>query len=106
VLALNGRFGTRGQRVVGLSSYDPDDAAEETKATLEAAREEKMDYPTFLDKDGEYAKANGLGDIPAFVLLGPDGRVLHRHRGKLTEGTPAFTEMERAIEQALSSVRR
>lgn len=101
VLALHGRFGARGLRVIGISSFDPDDAEAERKAAEEAVREEKMDYATYLDTNGTWSKTAGLVDIPAFALLGPDGRVLFRHRGKLTLGAEAYAEMERAIERAL-----
>ncbi|MDI1444366.1 hypothetical protein [Polyangium sp. 6x1] len=103
VLALHGRFGARGLRVIGVASFDPDDAEAERKAAEEAAREEKMDAPTYLDARGEWSKTAGVVDIPAFLVLGPDGRVLHRRRGKLTQGTEEFAEMERAIERALSA---
>lgn len=106
VLALHGRFGARGLRVIGVSSFDPDDAVAERKAAEDAAREEKMDYPTYLDTRGEWSKTAGVVDIPAFLVLGPDGRVLHRRRGKLTLDSEAFTEMERAIERALPAAPR
>jgi hypothetical protein len=103
LLALQGRFGARGLRVIGVANMDPDDVAAERDAAEQAAREEKMDWPTYLDARGEWAKAAGMVDIPAFLVLGPDGRVLRRHRGKLALVTEAYVEMERAIERALST---
>lgn len=101
VSALARRFGARGLRVIGISNFDPDDADAERKAIGEAAREEKMDWPTYLDSRGEWGKTAGLVDIPSFIVLGPDGRVAHRHRGKLSEGSDPFKALESAIEKAL-----
>jgi len=103
VLALDGRFGARGLRVVGVSSLDPDDAKEERSGTAEAAREEKMTWPTYLDTNGSWSKAQNAIDIPTFLVLGKDGRVVFRHHGKLTTESPAYAAMERAIEQAIAS---
>jgi AhpC/TSA family len=101
VLALHGRFQARGLRVSGVSEFDPTDAENERKSVAEAAREEKMDYPTFLDANNTWSKKNGVAEIPAFLVLNRDGKVVFRHRGKLTADTPAFAEMTKAIETAL-----
>jgi hypothetical protein len=106
VLALEGRYGTRGLRVVGVSSFDPDEADTERRETEEAAREEKMDYPTYLDTRSAWMDKARVADIPAFVLIGPDGRVLHRQHGKLVAGSPAFVELDRAVTQALAKAGR
>jgi len=105
VLALEGRFGARGLRVIGVSATDPDLAADEKKSTLEAAREEKMTYPTYLDENGAWSKTAEVTAIPAFLVVSPAGKILFRHRGKLTEGSPAYTEMAKTIEGALSTAR-
>jgi len=102
VLALEGRLRARGLRVVGVTVLDPEDEPDEKKAAEEAAREEKMDYPTYLDAGGKWSVQHGLVDIPAFVVIDADGRVAHRYRGKLVEGTPAFAELERALDKALA----
>lgn len=101
VIALHGRFEARGLRVVGVSSFDPDDAESERQSAIEAAREEKMVYPTYLDENGVWSKKNGTVDIPAFLVLGRDGRVVFRHKGKLVIDSPAYNEMAKAIESSL-----
>lgn len=101
MLALEGRLRARGLRVIGVTVVDPDEP-DEKKAAEEAAREEKMDYPTYLDAGGKWSTQHGVIDIPAFVVIDADGRAVHRHRGKLVEGTPAFAELERALDKALA----
>ena len=101
VLALHGRFQARGLRVSGVSEFDPTDADSERKSVIDAAHEEKMDYPTFLDDNGVWAKKHGAAEIPAFLVLGHDGKIVFRHRGKLLVDSPVYAEMAKAIEAAL-----
>jgi hypothetical protein len=99
VLSLAGRFGARGLRVVSVTK----DGAEEDdrKHVAETAREEKMTYPCFLDVDGSWSQTAEVGGIPAFLIVGKDGRLAYRHSGKLTESSEAFEKMRAAIEMAL-----
>jgi hypothetical protein len=101
VLALHGRFQARGLRVSGVSEFDSADAESERKSVADAAREEKMDYPTFLDDANVWSKKHGVAEIPAFLVLGRDGKVVYRHRGKLVVDSPAYLDMAKAIETAL-----
>ncbi len=101
VLALHGRFQARGLRVSGVSDFDPTDAETERKSVMDAAREEKMDYPTFLDENSLWSKKNAVSEIPAFLVIGRDGKVVYRHKGKLVVDSPAYLEMAKAIESAL-----
>lgn len=101
VLALHGRFQARGLRVSGVSEFDPSDAESERKSVAEAAREEKMVYPTFLDGNNAWAKKHGLAEIPAFLVLNREGKEVFRHKGKLVVNSPAYAEMTKAIEAAL-----
>jgi hypothetical protein len=101
VLALHGRFEARGLRVAGISNFDPTDAESERQGAIEASREEKMNYPTYLDENNAWSKKHAVTDIPAFLVLGRDGRVIFRHRGKLVVDSPAYVEMAKAIEKAL-----
>jgi len=101
VLALHGRFQARGLRVSGVSEFDPADAESERKSVTEAALEEKMVYPTYLDANNTWTKNNGMAEIPAFLVLNRDGKVVFRHKGKLVVDSPAYAEMTKAIESAL-----
>ncbi len=101
VLALHGRFQARGLRVSGVTDFDPADAESERKSVIDAAREEKMDYPTFLDDNTVWSKKHGVAEIPAFLVLGHDGKIVFRHRGKLLVDSPVYVEMAKAIEAAL-----
>ena len=101
VLALYGRFKARGLRVTGVSGFDAEDMQAERQSALDAAREEKMDYPTYLDENSVWSKKNGVSEIPAFMVLGRDGIVIFRHRGKLVVDSAEYHEMAKAIETAL-----
>lgn len=101
VVALHGRFKARGLRALGVVNFDPADAESERQSAIEAAQEEKMDYPTYLDENGAWSKKHGVADIPAFLVINRDGRVVFRHRGKLVIDSPAYVEMTKAIETAL-----
>lgn len=103
VLSLAGRYQARGLRVIGVSSLDPDDAEAERKGAEEAAKEEKMTWPSYLDTNSAWAKPLGLSEIPAFLVVGKDGRILFRHQGKLMKESPAFAAMERALDEALGA---
>ena len=80
VLALHGRFQARGLRVSGITEFDPTDADSERKSVIDAAAEEKMDYPTFLDDNGVWSKKHGVADLPAFLVLGHDGKIVFLER--------------------------
>lgn len=101
VLALHGRFQARGLRVSGVTEFDSTDAESERKNAADAAREEKMDYPTYLDDANVWSKKHGVAEIPAFLVLGRDGKVVFRHQGKLVVDSSAYVDMAKAIENAL-----
>lgn len=103
VLALHERFQARGLRVSGVTDFDPTDAESERKSATEAAHEEKMVYPTYLDDNNAWSKKNDVVQIPAFVVIGRDGKVVFRHKGKLVVDSPVFAEMAKAIDGALGS---
>jgi hypothetical protein len=96
VKALEGRYRTRGLRVVSVTRED------DRSEVAEAARQHEMDYPAFLDVDSSWSGATGLRLIPAFVVLDRSGRLAYRYVGRLAEGTRAFDEMAAVISEALS----
>jgi len=101
VHALERRFDGRGLRLIGVTKSGQ---TEEERADVErTAKEHHMTSPTFLDVDGSFSKASGLGNNPAYLVIGKDGRSLYRAAGKLTEGTDEFERLAQAIERALSS---
>ena len=99
VSTLAQRFGTRGLRVIGVTKSGEN--AEEKASVVEAVEDEKMTYPTLLDPEGVWWDAAEVGLAPTFLIVGKDGRLVYRHTGKLSEGTPGFAAMVAAIEQAL-----
>jgi Redoxin len=101
VIALAGRYGTRGLRVVSVTKHGDDDAERAEVASV--AKKEGMTYPCFLDAGGDWSNHAGIGHIPAFVVLDRDGRFVYRHGGKLIEGTPDFDAVVRAIDRALKA---
>jgi hypothetical protein len=100
VLSLEGRFGARGLRVVGVTKDGED--ADEKKTVADTAREEKMTYPTFLDVDGRWSSQADVGLNPIFLLIGRDGKLAYRFGGKLLRDTDDYAALERAVEAALS----
>ena len=101
VLALAGRYGARGLRVVSVTKGGEDDA--ERADVLSTAKAEKMTYPCFLDVGGAWSDQAGTGHVPAFLIVDRRGKLVYRHGGKLLEGTPEFEAVVHAIDQALAS---
>ena len=102
VLALHGRFKARGLRVSGVSDFDTTEPPEsERKGVTDVALAEKMDYPTYLDENSVWSKKHRVAEIPAFLVVNRDGKVVFRHRGKLLVDSPVYLEMAKAIEKSL-----
>jgi hypothetical protein len=101
VLALHGRFQARGLRVSGVSDFDTTEPESERKGVTDAALAEKMDYPTYLDDNSVWSKKHGVAEIPAFLVVNRDGKIVFRHRGKLLVDSPVYLEMAKAIEKSL-----
>lgn len=101
VHALERRYAARGLRVVGVTKHGED--AQELADVDRVVTQHHMTSPTFLDLDGSWSKASGLGSNPSYLVVGKDGKAIYRYAGKLTEGTPAFDEVAAAIERALGA---
>jgi hypothetical protein len=101
VLALAGRYGARGLRVVSVTKHGEDDAERAEVASV--AKDEKMTYPCFLDVGGGWSEQAGTGHIPAFLVVDRKGRLVYRHGGKLVQGTADFEALVKAIDQALAT---
>ena len=102
VLALLGRLGTRGLRVVGVhgiddSTIDPD----EHDAVQETTQEEHMTYPTFLDVEEKWSKQEGIESVPMFMVVDRKGRIVYRAHGALKDGNDNLKNLSAAIEKAL-----
>lgn len=103
VLALKARYEPRGLRVVSVSNFEGD-SPNEAKEIADAAREEHMSYPCYLDKGAAWQKKVGTtGEIPYFFVVGRDGRLAFKHLGRLGEGAPETAEVSSAIERALAA---
>ncbi len=101
MLTLKGRNEARGLRVVSVATLNGDDP-EEAKGIAEAAREEHMAYPCFLDRGSAWQqKAGTEGAVPYFMVIDREGRLAFKHHGKVVEGSPAFEELDHAIARAL-----
>lgn len=97
--ALERRFGTRGLRVVSVTKHGEDE--EEKARVAEVAKKHALTAPIFLDVDGAWSKASGLGYAPSFLVVGRDGKAAYRFAGKLTEGTEDYEQLASAIERSL-----
>lgn len=86
---------------MSVTAYDGD-TPDEAKQIAEAAREEHMTYPCFLDKGSVWQHQVGTnGSIPYFLVIGKSGHVTFKHHGKLEEGSPEFAKIVAAIERAI-----
>lgn len=101
VLALRGRFGARGLRVIGVTAFD--DTPRERQILLDIAAEEQMTYPSYLDLGSIWQHAAGTsGMIPMFLVVDRGGHIAFTQRGLLREGLPGFESLTAAIERALA----
>ena len=81
--SINNAYKSKGLRVVGINLDSAQDGAQELKSVLPNIRRFLLDHnvtwPTLLNGPGEldYAKAYGVTEIPASVLIGRDGKVTH-----------------------------
>ena len=99
VKALEKRHHGRGLRTISVTEYDTD----QRKLVADAVEKHGMEYPCYLDSDGEWLKRAGIKLIPVFVLIDKDGRVAYRHAGKLTEGTADYEALDAAIVKTLEA---
>jgi hypothetical protein len=77
----------------------------ETTAIRQVVADEQMSYPCVLDARARWAVASGLNNVPAFLLVGRDGRRAHILYGTLRENTSEFTALTAAIDAALAAPR-
>lgn len=101
MLAVKGRFEARGLRVMSVHEVDEDELAAEKPEVTKAAEEEKMTYPCYLDAEGKWQKSAGVEGLPSFLVVSREGKVVHKFKGKLTEGSEAYNQLVSAIEGAL-----
>lgn len=72
------------QRIVAVHGLNYGDRAEDAAGWLDA---EGDPYTrTGLDRRGRVAMKLGISEPPATLLIGPFGRVIHRHDGPLSRG--------------------
>jgi len=76
--AVSARLGDR-VAFVGVDHKDNREAGRQLLA------ETGVRYPTGYDPDGEVATRFALFGMPTTVFIGPDGRILDKHTGELTE---------------------
>jgi len=83
-----------GSRVafLGINHQDQQEPA------LQLLRETGVSYPAGYDPAGKAALAYGLFGMPTTVFISPDGRILKRRTGEMSE-----SELETAIQQLLVS---
>jgi thiol-disulfide isomerase/thioredoxin len=90
----------KGLRVVGINLDSAQDGEQDLKTVLPHIHRFLLDYnvtwPTLLNGKGEldYAKAFGVTEIPASVLIGRDGKVSHLDLGG--------KKLEKAVLEALA----
>lgn len=86
LIAAQTRHGAQGLQVLGI-------AVDTAEAVAGFHAQTRFNFPSLLGGDdvlaliGDYGNAAGV--LPYSVLIGPDGRVLARHRGAFTAATLA-----------------
>jgi hypothetical protein len=103
VLALKGRYEARGLRVVSVTEVGKEEMAAEKPLVQKAVEEEKMTYPCYMDADGAWKKGAGIDGIPSFLVVSRDGKIVHKFKGKLTEGSEPYQAVVGAIDGALAA---
>lgn len=66
-------------RIVGIN---PNDGA---STAARFAEELGVDYPTYLDSDGEFIAANGIATYPSTLFVDADGVIVRQVAGEITE---------------------
>jgi hypothetical protein len=102
VVALEQSRRARGLRVVSVSVVSDRDDAEEVGAVRQAASREHMPYPCYLDEGGAWSVRAQATSIPAFLVVGKDGRLRARVHGKLAPGNEPLRQLEAAVDDALA----
>lgn len=104
MLGLAARYGTRGLRVVSTTVLlNPHAVTSEIATVRQVIAEEHMTYPCVLDEGAAWAGATQLNRVPAFMVVGRDGRVVARVYGTLHQGGSELGELTRAIDRALAA---
>jgi peroxiredoxin len=87
---------------VSVTPFDAEDPGDQSE--IEAViREEHMTYPCFLDAGSAWQNAMGTkGSVPYFFVIDKKGRVVFRHRNKLSQGTADYDKAAAAIEAAIA----
>jgi hypothetical protein len=86
-------------RIVGVVEGD---GSEEERAQV-ASKMRRGSFPplSYLDVDGVWHEAAGIGIVPAFLVVDRQGGVVYRHVDLLEIGTPSFARLVAAIAAAL-----
>src|SRR5699024_1201538 len=82
LLDLQKRYADRGLQIIGP-------AVDKRKAVADYVARMEIPYPVFYGSDRVIALSERYGDsmgaLPYSVLIAPDGRILERHAGRLSE---------------------
>ena len=73
------RIAEQGGLVLGIDSQDLSEDA------LEFLREERIEFPSLRDRDGEYADALGTNQLPETFLIDREGRIAALRRGPVDQ---------------------
>ena len=76
---VHAQFGSQ-VSLVGVDVADPSSRAAEA-----FARGRGVTYPLLSDHGGSVAASYGVSSLPETVVVGPDGTVVARHQGALTD---------------------
>jgi len=86
---------------MSVHGVDEGELAAEKPEVAKAVEHEKMTYPCLLDQGSQWQTSAGIDGIPSFVVVNREGKIVHKFKGKLTEGSDDYKKLESAIEGAL-----
>ncbi len=89
-------FSAVAQRLGSRVAFLGVDHLDGRRGALDLQKEMDLPYPSGYDPDGGVHSAYGFVGMPATVFISPDGRILKRHTGQLSQA-----ELEQTIQERL-----
>ena len=80
IARLSKAFAKRGVVVLGVDEFESPNAARGFVTRF------RLPYPIGLDDSGELGASYGLIGLPLHVFIGPDGTIVQRRAGEMSEG--------------------
>ena len=103
VHAIADSFRERGLRLFTVTEVDVSDRDDDRAESENVAMKHGVKYATLFDDDGHWMRSVGISDMPTFLLVDQQGRILVVHRGLLTKESVAFRTLSDMIDELLGT---